>query len=365
MLTLGMISEPLLYLCFSLLIGSFVLRLVPSAYRPDINVPKGVLMIATAGIAIFSFIPVLQLILVLHQDVGLGQTFQSVLFTFEVGKAWIFTYTLTNLLFVFIVWFDYRKKLLYSYIGIVFTFLLIFALGWSSHASSIEQWKGFLAHTIHFLAVTLWVGILFIVSWFSKNHSNWLNFLKWFTPVAIICFLITAISGLFLMSIVIDFNDYANAWILPYGQALLIKHLLIIPLLAYAFINSILMRKRLRKNESFNPIPWTKSESVIVFLIFSVTAVLGQQSPPHDVETTVASSGVSRLFDLFYQGIITRDLEIVLNIGIDSGMLLIAGLFFLGLTVMSYIKKAPILLSFTMSILCVVTGYLTLIVSIQ
>ncbi|MFE4706873.1 copper resistance D family protein [Peribacillus simplex] len=365
MFILGIISEPLLYLCFSLLIGSFTLRLVPSAYRPDINVPKGVLMTATAGIAIFSFIPVLQLIFFLQQGIGFGQTFQSVLFTFEVGKAWIFTYILTNLLFIFIVWFDYRKKPFYSYIGILFTFLLILALGWSSHASSIEQWKGFLAHTLHYLAVTLWVGILFIVSWFSKNHANWLNFLKWFTPVAMICFLITALSGLFLMSIVIDFNDYANAWILPYGQALLIKHLLIIPLLAYAFINSILMRKRLRNNERFNPIPWTKFESVIVFLIFAVTAVLGQQSPPHDIETTVASSGVSRLFDLIYQGNITRDLEIVLDVGMGSAMLLILGLSFLGLTILSYIKKAPPLLSFLMSVLCVVTGYLTLMVSIQ
>ena len=45
------------------------------------------------------------------------------------------------------------------------------------------------------------------------------------------------------MTIVVDYKDYANSWMLPYGQALLIKHLLIIPLLAYAFINSVLIRK--------------------------------------------------------------------------------------------------------------------------
>ncbi|MFZ0446317.1 MAG: hypothetical protein WAM95_17125 [Bacillus sp. (in: firmicutes)] len=66
---IGIISEPLLYLCFSIIIGSFLLSIVPSTYRPDFNVPKGVLMAATAGIAIFSFVPVLQIILYLYQDI--------------------------------------------------------------------------------------------------------------------------------------------------------------------------------------------------------------------------------------------------------------------------------------------------------
>ncbi len=365
MLMIGTISEPLLYLCFSLLMGSFILQLVPSAYRPDINVPKGFLMIATAGIGIFSFIPVLQVILYLYQDIGFEQTLKSVLFTFEVGKAWIFTYLLSNLLFIYIVWFDYRKNPLYAYIGMFITFILILALGWSSHASSIEQWKGFVVHTIHFLAVTIWVGILFVISWASKSHLNWMKFLRWFTPVALICFFITVISGLFLMTVVIDYKDYANSWILPYGQALLIKHLLIIPLLAYVFINSILIRKKIKNNVSFNPRPWTKAESLIVFLIFSATAVLGQQEPPHDIETTIASTGSSALFDLLYQGNITRDLVIVLRFEFNSVMLVMLALSFLGLTILSYIKRAPILLGFTMSVLCVVAFYLSIMVSIQ
>lgn len=60
-------------------------------------------MIATGGITIFSFFPVLKLILYLYYDIGLAQTFDSVLFTFEVGKAWVFTYILSNLLFVFVL----------------------------------------------------------------------------------------------------------------------------------------------------------------------------------------------------------------------------------------------------------------------
>ncbi len=43
MIVLGEISEALLFLCFSLLTGSFLLYLFPSHYRPEINVPKGAL----------------------------------------------------------------------------------------------------------------------------------------------------------------------------------------------------------------------------------------------------------------------------------------------------------------------------------
>ena len=96
MIIIGTITQALLYLCFALSLGSFILYLVPNTHRPDINVPKGALMMATGGIAIFSFFPVLQLILYLSPDIGFAQTLQSVLFTFEVGKAWIFTYILSN-----------------------------------------------------------------------------------------------------------------------------------------------------------------------------------------------------------------------------------------------------------------------------
>lgn len=365
MLVIGTISESLLYFCFSILVGSFLLYLVPSSYRPDIKVPKGALMTATGGIAILSFIPVLQVILFLYQDIGLARTFQSVLYTFEVGKAWILTFIISNLLFIFIVWFDFRKKSINAIVGMGFTFILILTLGWASHASSLDLWKGLLTHTLHFVAVTVWVGILFVVSWFSKNHSNWLNFLKWFTPVAVVCFLVTAISGFFLMKFVIDFKDYANAWMLPYGQALLIKHLLIIPLMAYAFINSILIRKKINGDKDFNPVPWTKAESVIVYLIFSATAVLGQQAPPHDIETFLASGGPSKIFDLLYQGGITREMDVVINFELNSFMLLVLGLLFISLIILSLIKKAPPLFSFIMGVLCVLSLYLSLILSVQ
>ena len=254
--------------------GSFFLYLVPEAYRPTIHVKKGILMIAASGIAIFSFIPVLQLIFYIYHGMGFLQAFQSVLFTFEVGKAWILTFILSSLLFIFIVWFDYTIKRLYSWIGLILSIMLILAFAWSSHASTLDPTIGFLTDAAHFGAVSIWVGIVFIVSWFSKDHKNWQLFLKWFTPVAIACFSLTVATGLVLMTLIIDFKEYSDAWMIPYGQSLLIKHLLIIPLLGYVFINSILVRKRLKKDLTFDPRPWTKVESIIILLIFSATSAL-------------------------------------------------------------------------------------------
>lgn len=357
------VSEILLYLCVSLLIGSFLIALVPSSFRPEVNIPRSVQIIATIGIAVFSFAPVLVLIIYLYENMGLSETLQTVLLTFEVGKAWIFTFLVVNVLFIFIVWFDDREKPIYSYIGIIFVVILIMGIGWASHASSLDHVKGFLTHTSHFTAVSIWVGILLVVSWFSKDHSNWLNFLKWFSPVAIICFSITIVSGLILMTFVVEFNEYANAWMLPYGQLLLLKHLTIIPLLVYAGINSILIRKKLLKDNDFNPIPWTRAESILILVVFSITAALGQQSPPS--ENILKNEGLSKLFSFFYQGQFQQGMNVELVANATGLSLILLAILFVVLTVYSFIKKAPVIVTFILSILFIFTSYLALLLSIQ
>ena len=53
-----------------------------------------------------------------------------------------------------------------------------------------------------------------------------------------------------------------------YGQALLIKHLLIIPLLVFAMINSLLIKKKLIRDIHFNPKPWTERKVLSLGLFF-------------------------------------------------------------------------------------------------
>ena len=365
MLFVGVISETLLYFCFATLLGSFILHTVPKDVRPEIVVPRKVLFIAIMGVALLSFIQPLRLILAFYKEIGLSLTVQSVIFTFEIGKAWLLTVFFSIILFIYLVLFDIRKKTSYSYVGIIITIGLIVAVGWASHASSQVGFSGFITHSFHFLAVSTWIGILLIVGWFSTNQNNWLNFLKWFSPVAVICLLITMGTGLFLMNVVVEFKDYASAWKLTYGQALLLKHILIIPLLTFAFINSILIRKRLKNVENFNPRPWTKVESLVVLFIFVATSVLGQTSPPHNIASTLAMEGPAKLFDLLYSGSVTRELDVVLAFGVNSISLMVLAVLFIGLTIIAFMKRAPAILSFIISVLSVITIYLSLMFSIQ
>jgi putative copper export protein len=358
----GFLSEAILYSCFSILLGSFIIYLVPESYRPEIRIPKGVLLVAVLGIALFSFLPVLKIVLILYKEVGLIYTIQSVLTNFEVGKAWMITGVLSLFLFIYLLPIKIERRPLFSITALGFTLVLISVLGWSSHASSLAKTPGFLIHTTHFLAVCTWVGILMVVSWFSQRPSNWLNFLKWFSPVAIICLLITAITGISLMTFHMELSNYTNISAIPYGQSLLIKHIAIIPLVAFAFINSILVRKRLSLHPSFNPLPWARLESILLLVIFSITGALGQASPPHDISRMLEYNETSKLFSLFHPGKIEFPLHF--SPGLLPLGLFLSSLIFLGLMIFTFIKKAPKTIALLMSFLFILTGYIAFMLSV-
>ena len=122
---LGMLSQTIVYLCFAILMGGFILAVVPETARPSIHVPKWALLISTIGLALFSFFPVLHLLFYLVPNMGFTDTLQSVLFTFKVGKAWFFTFIVSIILFLFIALFDNRDNRFYCAIAIALTFLLI------------------------------------------------------------------------------------------------------------------------------------------------------------------------------------------------------------------------------------------------
>ncbi|SOC11458.1 putative copper resistance protein D [Ureibacillus xyleni] len=355
------ISQVLLYLCLSITFGSFLLSLIPKNYRPDVTIPKNLLLIVIVGIPVFSFIPVMQIILYLFPLNGVVESFQSVLLTFELGKSWVFIFILSIILFFFVLLLDYRNDALYSFFGIVLTFLSIIGIGWSSHASSIDSTWGFLSDTTHLTAVSIWVGILIVISWFSNDASNWLNFLKWFTPLAILCFVSTGISGLLLMSFVVD--DYVSSWMIPYGQALLIKHLLIIPVLFYALLNGLFIKREIKKNNNFDPRPWAKVESLILLFIFSATAVLGQHSPPK--ETVISGDNVSKLFTIFSRVPIQENTPLYfVALNFSSVMFILLAVLFLVMTILSFVRKAPVVLSLLMGVLLVVCLYLSIMLSV-
>ncbi|SOC43320.1 copper resistance D family protein [Ureibacillus acetophenoni] len=363
MFVITVISQALLYLCVALCIGYFILSFVPRTVQPKIVVPFSVLMMAIIGIAIFSFIPILQNILLLTSRIGFSDGIRTVLFTFQTGRSWMLTLIVSTIIFLFVILFHEVKNRLYSLVGLTLSILLILTLGWSSHASSIDRVWGFTFDSLHLLAVSVWIGILIVVSWFSKNTVNWVKFLKWFTPVAIISLLVTSLSGILLMNFMVNWDEYINSWVVPYGQALLWKHLFIIPLLVYALINGFFIHWKLKQFPSFDPRPWVKVESIVVLLIFSATAALSEQSPPK--ETAINDSNVSSLFSAIYQGQIFPDMIVSISLNTTSLALLVLATLFLALTIFSFMRKAPAIFSFLMSICLVFSVYLSLMLSIQ
>jgi copper resistance protein D len=345
------------YLLFSFLVGHVALQFVPQTNKPEINIAKPVFILSTLGIIIFSLGPVVQVISYFKDSVGLALATKAVLMDFQVGNAWIFIGILSTFLWITLVLNGSK------YVQALWLFLMIIAVGYASHVASLSFWSGLVSHTIHFLMVTLWTGILIHVAWFSKDQPNWSNFLRWFTPFAIGCFTMIIISGLILMFFVVEPRDYVKTWVLPYGQTLLLKHISIIPVMVFAFINAVLTRKSLNQS-SFNPRPWIKGESIILMIVFYVTGVLGTLSPPHDIEFTVKSEGASKWVEWLLGKNILTTLNINLAPSFQSLLLILLSVLFLILILVSFKRMKP-MLAVLMGVSFVIVLYFGLMLSIS
>lgn len=357
------ISDLLLYLSLSFVLGTLIMSTIPEQKRPLIHVPKPLYNCAIICIPLTAFAPVMQLVVYYYKGTNLWQIITTITLTFRIGQVWLFIAALSFLLLLAaLLRLSQHIKL---YCGLAFTILIIMALGWSSHAASMSLWKGFMTHTAHMLAVCVWVGVLFIVSWFSVNAAYWRAFLRWYHPLALTCVTIIIIAGFMLMSAVVKPEDYVAAWAVSYGQALFIKHLLIIPLLTYACINGLLLSKRLAKNPDYNPRPWVRTESIIIFFIFAATAVLGNHSPPHNIAAIVNFEGPAPLFTWLNPGLVEQHV-LVRSLQLDtlSIVLLIVAFMSLASIIVTYIRKRPAALTLISSTIFVMTSYVALMLAV-
>ena len=85
------VSETLLYLSFSILVGGLITSLVPKGKMPKVLVPKALMLLSVVAVAVLSFFPVLKIILYFADDLGIWTSVNAVLFSFETGKAWLWT----------------------------------------------------------------------------------------------------------------------------------------------------------------------------------------------------------------------------------------------------------------------------------
>lgn len=271
------ILQLLNYIFFSILIGHVFLQFVPKENKPTIEFSNNLLIVALLGIVVTGFAPILNVVYFFQGNQSTFALIFSVIEQFPMGKAWILT------VFASILMLLANNMKVAKYVQAVLSLLLIFLVGYGSHAASENFWGGMFTHTLHFIAVTLWVGILLQVGWFSKNQTNWKNFLNWFHSFAIGCVVLIFVSGVLLMKYVMnDITDYPSTWIFSYGQMLLLKHLSIVPILIFAYWNGVLSKKSLQ-NDSFSPKSWLRVESILLLLVFFFTSVMSIQTPPHKV----------------------------------------------------------------------------------
>ncbi len=354
------ISQALLYLCFSVLAGGFILQLVPKQYRPDLKIPKRLLLISGMALPIFAFIPVLDIALFMAPRFGLFESLKMVLTTYTAGTLWNFTLFGSIILVLLIAMARPAEKDRFAFLGGVLTFALMLTIAWSSHAGSMDRIMGITSDFIHLAAVSIWVGILLIVGWCSVNHENWLKFLGWFSVVSISCLVVTALSGVLLMDMLVD--DYTDSWVIPYGQGLLIKHLFLLPVIFYALVNGGIVKFKLTKNPKFNPIPWIRVEGLILLVIFTITAFFTQQAPAHGSYLT--NDAVSPLFGMFHGDIINTGSTIGFVVNGNTVIFFFLTILFVGLMLLSFFKKASIGVSFLFSCLFVTSIYLMIMMTV-
>lgn len=353
------ISNGLLYICFAILMGGCLLGVIPEDKKTSIVLPKKTLAIAIMLIPFLSFISLLDLALALnhYRDESIVASIGYVISNMALGHAWL-ALSLLAVLFLILL-FGLRRHntmpILYT-LGLFITFGMLLTQAVVGHSANMGSYPGAAAHLFHYTAVTAWIGVLFITSWFSKNADKWQAFINWFTPFAIGCVAILALSGMF-MSYFLN-ESIVDSWTLPYGQALLWKSLLFIPILFFGLINGVLIRKRVKEDAHYSPRNWWRAESVIILAVIAVTAFMTEQEPSHNIEQTLASGEASVLFQTFASVPIGTDLTLELN-GL-SVLFLLIGLLFLGCILYTFVQKLSPYLALLMGGLSVVSLYLGL-----
>lgn len=364
------VSQLLLYICLSLLMGVMLGNSVLAGHMPRFRVPKWLLITATAGVMVFGFGPSLAIITNLAGDVSFQNAFAQVLFGFNTGRAWLFMYLIAVVLLAFII-FDIMEEL--SVVGVVLVGFLAIAQSFAGHAFEQAGFWGITVHAVHLLAVMVWSGLLIILGWFTHSRVKWVSVFSWFTPLALISILVLAVTGVFTMDVITAdpggqqiniFRRFANAWMTDYGQSLLFKHLLLFAVLGFGIINGILYRKQLKQDSTLQIQPWIKAESFLVLIILMVTAFMSEQALPNQINSIIKSGGTSSLFQAIYGQNPSPEMMITLTFDITGILMGILALMFFGFMLYAAKTRMNAVVSLFMAVCFVLSAYLGLMLSV-
>lgn len=353
----------LLYISLAATVGLALLRAVPAESRPRLIVPRGLEQAATGGVIGCALLSAGWTALELSDSFGvsLAEAAAQVLTGTTQGLG------LLGVLLFGSLWYGIdalapaglrRPGFLAASLG-----LALSAAG-TMHAASLSA-AAYWTQAAHLLAVSVWLGVLFAVGWFAARGEAWAPFYRWYSPLAFLCVAVVGASGFVLMSVMS--SDWLNAWTLDYGQALLWKHLLIVPLLVFASVNGWLIGPRASRagtGQSLDPRGWMRGESALSLLIFAVTAALSRQTPPHDVAQTLSYTQPSAWFVRWYSGAVTPQIELALQPGAMGWMLGGTALLFLGVIYIAYARKVHPSLAVCASLLFAAVGYIAAMMSV-
>ncbi|OZT13867.1 hypothetical protein CHN50_04700 [Priestia aryabhattai] len=344
--------EWLTYISLALLLGTAVLQYVSEENKPILSISSKWLIASALTVGIFSIGPALEIVLAFSKIRGFSDTLQVVLFGSKTGHAWLIVVLCSMLLILTIV----VKS--HPHIYTLLTIGLVVGVSYAGHAASISPVNGMLSHFLHVLFVGLWSGVILTVSFFIKKPVNWKAFLTWFTPFAIGCFILLSLSGVIAMLIIVGLPNYVNSWSTNYGQGLLLKQISIILLVAFAVINGILLRK-VKNSHTFGPTGWLRVEAVTLLIIFFITGVMVNQSPPTNLQHAEANS----LLPFIYGQRIT--LPITFQFTIVGAIFSFLAIFFLAYIFVIFHKKINAWFSLLSGTLFVFSLYIAMITSIS
>lgn len=345
------ISQALLYISFAFLMGYFLIQAIPSTLRPEVQIPQKYVFISIVAVPVLSLMPVIYVASALSERFGFISSFATVVTSYKIGFSWDIVLLISIELLIYFYFIRHRQSAFLHTVGALQVVLLIAAVAWASHAVTMEPVLGFIADFVHVLAVSVWVGLVLIISWFSTDKNNWEAFLKWFSPTAISAFGLTAISGLLLTDTLAP--DYITGWSTAYGQGLLIKHIFLIPLVFYILVNGLLVKLKL-KNPSFDPRPWAKLESIILLMIFVITAIFSQYEPPNPFLT---EETVSSFFMFIYDTAVQSGMTGHLQMNWFGLLFIVLGVICIALILVSFFKRAPIWIPLMIGIGVVICFY--------
>ncbi len=243
----GIVSELLIYIGGALWAGRLLLLFIAEDKKPAVGQLDGLACAALVSIVAGAGFPLWRVVSYFQQemDLSLREALQAGLFEVRIGQYFLMVYF--SALVALIIVFMKRILLIKRWLLLGITIPLFLGISGTSHAASKHGLLGLVLQTSHFSLMAFWVGVVFVIGWCARDSNHWLSFLRWFSPFAQLTFLGVIVTGFFLMRQSVPLSEYRNAWNVPYGQALLWKHLLLIPLLGYAFINGTLVKRRLQK----------------------------------------------------------------------------------------------------------------------